>query len=71
MKPTCATCPIQDEFTLCGDAFDRDDETFAGRPHDGNPLFAKPGDLITCARCAAVIARCVAIAKNGNREVKG
>ena len=44
------------EFTLCGDSFNIGDTE---RDEDiENPVFAGPGDMVTCPQCRQQIAAC-------------
>jgi hypothetical protein len=51
----CMQSEIDGEFTVCGDAFDlcKGDD-----PEAKTPVFAGPGDLITCPRCRSQIDAC-------------
>lgn len=51
-KELCTYDPLNTEYTLCGRAFD-DEETI-----EGPPVFAKPGEKITCIGCRSVIKYC-------------
>lgn len=55
-----ASNPIQGEFTLCGRAFDDEDEEDGGLA----PVFAEPGQRITCESCVAVLSHCKRFTNN-------
>lgn len=58
-KPVHATSPNYAEYTLCGDSFDSqgDNEGEVGHRYtvDLAPVFAKPGQTITCTKCRHAI----------------
>lgn len=52
-----AACPLNAEYTLCGDAFDG----FDSGDLDEAPIFANKDQTITCLKCRRVIDYCKSI----------
>lgn len=49
-----ATSPVWSEYTLCGEAFDIADV----EPDSEVPVFARPGERVTCEVCIRIIDWC-------------